>query len=277
MDEGLDQAEITNNMVLEEVTDRENTPDLESPAGSAGLAVEAAEVSTASDPSIGGWVWIVLFGFVIFLSLVSNLLLTYAVLTNRKKHNVVYLILLLMFVINLVDYGLLAFDFSLGIDHIYPLGLGEAACSMYQSALKSNPVVQAGAVLILVHYAASNYVNNSSNADVNNRGQAGAALDRHTSRCARGRAQNFATFGLVLGILALIGFLVALPTAYLATIVQVKGQPGGGRFCEVDARSLTDDLDSQQKLISAYYLLYSSILPYWLPLLVRPYNLISEC
>ncbi len=218
---------------------------------------EVASETSAASGSIGGWVWIVLFGFVIALSILANLLFTWSVLTNKNKHNVVYMVLLLMFAINLVDYGLLAFDFSLGLDHVYPHG--QMACALYQSVIKSNPVVQAAAILVLVHYAAATYINNNNNGLASN-------LATSRPRCGRGRADNFAMFGLIMGTLCLIGILVSIPTAYLAAIVTVRDRRG--QFCEVDASTITGDLNSQQRVISAYYLLYSSILPYWLPLLV---------
>merc|ERR1719189_1441430 len=80
---------------------------------------------------LGGGIWIILFGMVIVISLTANLLLSVLVVKNRKKHNLVYLMHLLLFAINLVDFSLLIFEFSLGIEHEYPYS--QTACTIIKS------------------------------------------------------------------------------------------------------------------------------------------------
>ena len=52
---------------------------------------------------LGGSVWIVLFGGVMILSVAANVLFTGCVLSNRKKHSVVYFLMIFMFAVNLVS------------------------------------------------------------------------------------------------------------------------------------------------------------------------------
>ena len=105
--------------------------------------------------TLGGWVWVVLFGLIMTLSVVANLMLCASVLGLPKKHNMVYLLLMLLFALNLVDYGLLIFEFTLGVEHQYPHTL--EACAVYQTVSKGNPIIQAAVIVLLTYYAANHY------------------------------------------------------------------------------------------------------------------------
>lgn len=199
---------------------------------------EPPEVTDAS--TLGGWVWVVLFGLVMTLSILANLVLVISVLQMKKKRqNLVYLLLIVLFLVNIVDYGLLIFEFSLGLEHEYPHG--QAPCAVYQTVSKGNPIVQALVILLLVFYAANQY------ADQKSRDCGGAGH----------RLSTPALIGLFLSGLTVIYGLLALPTAAFAKIVIVEGK----RYCEIE-------VGQGQKEISVYYLVYSAILSYWLPLLL---------
>jgi hypothetical protein len=71
-------------------------PDPDGPGGN----VDHPEVEDTA--GLGGWVWIVLFGSVMTMSVLANVLMTFCVIFNRKKHSVVYFLHILMFCINLV-------------------------------------------------------------------------------------------------------------------------------------------------------------------------------
>lgn len=201
---------------------------------------EPPEVTDAS--TLGGWVWVVLFGLVMTLSVLANLVLVISVLQMKKKRqNLVYLLLIVLFLVNLVDYGLLIFEFSLGLEHEYPHG--KAPCAVYQTVSKGNPIVQAIVILLLVFYAANQY------ADQKSRDCGGAIIGQ--------RLSTPALIGLFLSGLTVIYGLLALPTAAFAKIVIVEGK----RYCEIQ-------IGQGQKEISIYYLVYSAILSYWLPLLL---------
>ena len=88
----------------------------------------------AESSHLGGWIWVVLFGMVMVFSIMANGYLCLCVCQSKKKHNLVYFGLILAFLVNLADYGLLAFDFSLGLEHQYPHS--QKACSVYQMVSK---------------------------------------------------------------------------------------------------------------------------------------------
>lgn len=201
---------------------------------------EPPEVTDAS--TLGGWVWVVLFGLVMTLSILANLVLVISVLQMKKKRqNLVYLLLILLFLVNLVDYGLLIFEFSLGLEHEYPHG--QAPCALYQTVSKGNPIVQALVILLLVFYTANQYADQKSR-------DCGGAGPVH-------RLSTPALLGLFLSGLTVLYGLLALPTAAFAKIVIVEDK----RYCEIE-------VGKGQKEISIYYLVYSAILSYWLPLLL---------
>lgn len=60
-------------------------------------------------------------------------------------------------------------------------------------------------------------------------------------------------------LLGLLGCVLTVPTALFARIVPYKGE----RFCTIDLNGV-----GGQAAVSVYYLLYSALLSYWVPLLV---------
>jgi len=199
---------------------------------------EPPEVTDAS--TLGGWVWVVLFGLVMTLSILANMVLVISVLQMKKKRqNLVYLLLILLFLVNLVDYGLLIFEFSLGLEHEYPHG--KAPCAVYQTVSKGNPIVQALVILLLVFYTSNQF----------------AVRKSRDCGAAGHRLGTPALIGLFLSGLTVIYGLLALPTAAFAKIVIVEDK----RYCEIE-------VGEGQKEISIYYLVYSAVLSYWLPLLL---------
>ena len=78
----------------------ETDPSTEDPGG--GIILEIEDRPKIKDTTeLGGGIWIILFGMVIVISLAANFLLSVLVVKNRKKHNLVYLMHLLLFAINL--------------------------------------------------------------------------------------------------------------------------------------------------------------------------------
>ena len=73
-----------------------------------------------------------------------------------QKHNFVYFMHLFLFAINLIDFSLLAFEFSLGMGHEYPYS--QFTCTLYQSVVKGNPIIQASAIVVLIFYTAKTYL-----------------------------------------------------------------------------------------------------------------------
>ena len=190
------------------------------------------------------------------LSILANLLMTSCVLFNRKKHSVVYFLLIFMFAINIVDYALLIFEFSLGMGHEYPYG--SSACTLYQISVRGNPILQAATVLVLLHYAAGMYCN----LEATPRPSSNSGRSETTVTCSR--TNNLVVFFTILTGLVVAEALFSVPTACFATILTVDAK----HYCEIDLATVAP-ADSQQQAISIFYLLYSAVFSYWLPLLVR--------
>lgn len=194
------------------------------------------EVSDAS--TLGGWIWVVLFGVVMAASVAANGYLCVCVCQSKKKQNLVYFLLILVFLVNLADYGLMVFDFSLGVEHQYPHG--QIACSVYQTVSKVNPVIQASIMLILATYASKHY---------NNQGTPEGG--------GRELSIKMASAIIAMILIFLYGVLAIAP-ANFATIVTIEGQ----RYCEIITSG------NHQTNISIFYLTYSAVLCFWLPLML---------
>ena len=254
-------------------------PDPDGPGG----GLDHPEVEDTA--GLGGWVWIVLFGSVMTMSILANILMTFCVILNRKKHSVVYFLHVLMFIINLVDYSLLIFEFTLGMGHEYPYSA--SSCTLYQISVRGNPVLQAAAVTVLLHIAVGMYCNLESRPAGNSNGIA----SNETTAMTCSRTNNLVVFSsIVVGLLVVVvriivsvvsvvvvaiaiaiisvtsSAIISVPTASFATIVTVDEK----RYCEIDLASVTSP-ESQQRATSIFYLLYSAVFSYWLPLMVRRY------
>jgi hypothetical protein len=112
-------------------------------------------------------------------------------------------------------------------------------CALYQIASKGNPIIQAIVVVILVTYTASTY-----------------GKINLTSTTLRSKPlMPMISFACIL--LVAYGVL-AVPTAFFAKIVHVNEK----NYCEIEIGN------GHQREISIYYLIYSAILSYWLPLML---------
>ena len=257
---------------------------------------------------LGGGIWIIMFGMVIIISLAANLLLSVLVVRNRKKHNLVYLMHLLIFAINVVDFSLLTFEFNLGIEHQYPYS--QTSCTIYQSIVKGNPIIQASAIVVMLLYTAKVYSTHnleqqtsetvvSSDGDrrslsiflhnnlrnSNNNSVTVELQQRHHNRTRSfyRRNHDLIKFVGIVVFLVCIELILSVPTAFFASII-VDGNDK--RYCEIDLSSSSflsnnDDasdgatshdyfysVNLHQLILCLYYLIYSSILTFWLPLLV---------
>eukprot|EP00095_Tigriopus_kingsejongensis_P003757 maker-scaffold499_size154954-snap-gene-0.18 protein:Tk03757 transcript:maker-scaffold499_size154954-snap-gene-0.18-mRNA-1 annotation:"pyroglutamylated rfamide peptide receptor" len=245
---GLDQPEVT-------------------PGPMTTTALPALILSSEDSPAmedtskVGGSVWIFLFGFVIILSVLSNLALCTAIVLDRRKHKIVYFMLIFFFIINVIDYSVLFFEFSLGMDHIFPYS--ESLCTLYQVTLRSYPILQAWAIVILLHYTCNVYlmpeVMSPTSAGHHQR-------SNHTTvvQC-NSRTSNFSLMGSILLGLFLATCLFSIPTAYFAKVVVFEGDLS---YCEIDPTALASPEGNVHKAVSFYYLIYQALLSYWLPLLV---------
>ena len=290
--------------------DTMSDPLSEDPGGGGGVQEMDEHPQIKDTAELGGGIWIILFGMVIVISLAANLLLSILVVKNRKKRNLVYLMHLLIFAINIVDFSLLIFEFNLGIEHQYPYS--QTSCTIYQSIVKGNPIIQASAIVVMLLYTAKVYStqnleqqttetvvssdgdrkslsmflhNNFKNS--NNNGVTVELQQRHQNRTRSfyRRNHDLIKFIGIVVFLVCIELILSVPTAFFASII-VDGQDK--RYCEIDLSSssfLSNDNDDasegattshgyfysvhlHQLILCLYYLIYSSILTFWLPLLV---------
>ena len=214
------------------------------PNGEGGMMKSLPRDQVDDTSTLGASVWILLFGCVMVASILANLLLVVLVGLNKKKHNLVYAIHALMFVINLVDYALLMFDFSLGIDHEYPHG--GAGCRLYQMTSRASPVLQGWLVVCLIIVSAKRFGSENPGS--------------LTATC--NRTNDLVLLAGILTILISCVALVTIPTAFFSSVITNVHKS----FCVVDLAGIS--VSWQQEVTSIYYLIYSTILPFWLPLLV---------
>jgi len=290
-------------------------PSNEDPGGGAhDFEEDTPEIKDSTE--LGGGIWIILFGLVIVISLAANLILSILVARNRRKHNFVYFMHLFLFAINLIDFSLLAFEFSLGMGHEYPYS--QFTCTLYQSVVKGNPIIQASAIVVLIFYTAKTYLTPqnllppqqtselicSRNEQNNVRTFTFVHQNKMTSNVLgeqerqnshshgstaghyNQRANDFGKFACVVVFLVVIELILSVPTVLFASIVNVEDK----RYCEIDLtsspflrKSLEDASTNasvvteklHQLILCLYYLIYSSILTFWLPLLISIFPAIS--
>merc|ERR1711872_446952 len=166
-----------------------------------------------------------------------------ATLLCRRNLTIVHLTLVFFFLINLVDYSLLIFEFYVDPASKYPYD--EWSCVFYQSALQTFSLLQSGAMVLLVYQVFLSSL--------------GASLPKHS-----------------LVILFIVSqFLLALPSLLYSRLVTY---PDSSQFCVMDLSSLAlmsgSGTGSQYTLNAVFFLMYKSVLTYWLPLLLVIYPLV---
>eukprot|EP00092_Neocalanus_flemingeri_P015357 GFUD01016613.1.p1 GENE.GFUD01016613.1~~GFUD01016613.1.p1 ORF type:complete len:333 (-),score=85.70 GFUD01016613.1:181-1179(-) len=190
--------------------------------------------SSSSGEESSSFVWLVLFSVVMSLSVVVNTIFITALMFSRKM-SMTHIFLLLFFIINLVDYSLLIFEFSLGAGSQYPYN--DESCSFYQLLLQGNPLLSSGVLLLFVYNAYS-------------------ATFLSQPRLL-----------LLLSLLLLIQLLLSIPTLVYSGLAVY---PSGARYCVMDLGGVAAwaglPMERQQMATSLYYLMYKPVLTYWLPI-----------
>jgi len=94
-------------------------------------------------------VWLILFSLLVILSVISNTAYLISSLL-RRQFSLPRLVLATFFLLNLLDYALLAFEFSLGGEdhqhHQFPYS--ESWCGAYQALQQTSPLLTAAAVVL---------------------------------------------------------------------------------------------------------------------------------
>ena len=101
----------------------------------------------SSDGSSSSLVWVILFSLLILASVTLNTVFILAVVLSRQWTST-HLLIIAFFLVNLLDYALLLFEFSLGptLRFVY----SEGACSLHQLLLQAAPLLTAATFILLV-------------------------------------------------------------------------------------------------------------------------------
>ena len=189
---------------------------------------------------LSSMVWIVLFCILMLLSVVTNTVYVMAVLTSKKKLTPTHVLLCSFFFINLIDYCLLIFEFSLGPDSYYPFS--DESCSFYQFVLQGNHLLCTGILLLLVYQAYS---------------------------CASHPDHSYPLPHLLfhMSILLLTITTICIPSILYS---KVENFSNTTRYCTMDLSSLSgregEDTGREHALTAIFLLILKSVLTYWLPL-----------
>ena len=178
-------------------------------------------------------VWIILFSLLIFLSIIINTAHQLSSLA-RRQFSLAQLVLALFFLLNLLDYALLVFEFSLAEEKHYPYS--EDACAVYQLLHHSSPLLTATALL---------------------------AFTRVTIACPANKSDNIKKIIISLLVVATVTALL-VPSVLFS---EIAVYPSTARYCVINLSGLATRVGLDINILtSIYFILYKSVLPYWVPL-----------
>ena len=179
-----------------------------------------------------GLVWLILFSAMILLSLVTNSIHTLGVILSRRLSPLNGL-LMLIFVNNILDYSLLAFEFFLGTDNQFPFA--NQSCAAYQ-ALDQTSSMLSSFYLVLYCISSTNLRSKTSEILVS------------------------------VFLVTIFTLLLVVPTLLFS---EVAVYPSSARHCVVDmsgvGASLGLDITRQHITTAIYNLIYRAGLTFWLP------------
>ena len=191
--------------------------------------------SANSSDSDSNMVWIILFSLVIFISILSNSLY---ILSNLKRRCLTHTLLAIFFFINLLDYILLVLEFS--FDQSGQFSYGVSVCSVYQSLHQASPLLTSALLLYMIYHAAGLSLLNN----VNSRTK------------------------VIWSTVVLITILL-LPSIFFS---EIAVYPSTASYCVIDLSGVANkiglDINTQHIVTALYFILYKSVLSFWLPLLL---------
>jgi len=200
-------------------------------------SLQESPLSSSGQAQLSSMVWIVLFCVLMVLSMLTNTLYVIAVFTSNRTSTILHTLLCTFFLINLLDYCLLLFEFSLGPVASYPFS--DASCAFYQFVLLASPQLCAGTLLLFIHHAYS------------------VATDSV-------RLQSLTSLLLQILVVVLFTILVCLPSAIYSK-VEVRTNT---THCTVDLSNVFNrsEMFAEDVLTEVYILVTKSMIPYWIPL-----------
>ena len=181
-------------------------------------------------------VWLILYSAIILLSLITNSIHILSIILSRRLSSLNAL-LMLIFVNNILDYSVLAFEFLLGPDNQFPFS--NQSCAVYQALGQTNSLLSSFYLVIYCLFSSTNLRSTSSQI-----------------LCS-----------LVLVTMFII--LLVLPTLLYS---EVAVYPSSARHCVVDmsgvGASLGLDITRQHITTAIYNMIYKAGLTFWLPALI---------
>jgi len=197
------------------------------------LKFEDANTSDSDSSSI---IWVILFSILIILSILSNTV--YIVSLSNKSITTTHILISCFFIVNLLDYSLMIFEFSLGSENqfTYP----EFSCSFYQFFLQLTPLITSTLLLLLIlHSFGVRYFLSKT---------------------------NVMTSSIICVSIILMLLIPSLMFSEIAVY------PSGARYCVIDMSSLGVmvgmDITSQHIITAIYTIVYRAVLAFWLPALI---------
>ena len=197
------------------------------------LKFEDANTSDSDSSSI---IWVILFSILIILSILSNTV--YIVSLSNKSITTTHILISCFFIVNLLDYSLMIFEFSLGSENqfTYP----EFSCSFYQFFLQLTPLITSTLLLLLIlHSFGVRYFLSKT---------------------------NVMTSSIICVSIILMLLIPSLMFSEIAVY------PSGARYCVIDMSSLGVmvgmDITSQHIITAIYAIIYRAVLAFWLPALI---------
>merc|ERR1711953_758366 len=183
-------------------------------------------------------VWIILFSLLILLSIITNTAHLVSSLA-RRQFTLPQLVLASFFLLNLLDYGLLVFEFSLTEENHFPYS--EHACAVYQLLHHCSALLTATALL---------------------------TFSRLTMRGPEqllqpNKTHNLRRISLALTVAVLLTALL-LPSVLFS---EIAVYPSTARYCVINLSGLATRVGLDINILTGlYFILYKSVLLYWVPL-----------
>ena len=195
------------------------------------------EDPSSNDSESSSVIWVILFTLLMILSVLSNII--YIVSLFARHVTTTHIIISFFFVINLLDYSLIIFEFSLGPDNQF--SYTDMSCAFYQLLLQLSPMLSAAALLLLVFQA--------------------SLSSRLFSSASSILVTVMASFAVI--------FLLLVPTLLFS---EVAVYPSSARHCVVDVSGvgagLGLDITRQHITTAIYNMVYKAGLPFWLPAII---------
>ena len=175
------------------------------------------------------------------LSVVTNTIYVISIIRSKKNISPIHVLLCSFFLINLVDYVLLIFEFYHSPDSNYHFS--HHACTAYQFILQGNPLLYIGVILLLVYQT---YIT-------------------ATQPDTQTRTLSHLFFQFLFVIISTL-FLCIPSTLYS----KVTPSSNTSNHCTMDLSSISgideNISDVNNALTGIFFLVFKAVLPYWLPL-----------